>query len=289
MSQATRIENYPEHIHTLEDLTTLDLISTKHVLPFENGQLVFRSWGQGKPVVLLHGGSGSWNHWVRNIRALVAHGREVWIPDMPGFGESTAPRVGQDADVLPKPLENALDQLIGDRVIDLVGFSFGSMVAALIAQDRPQQIGKLVLVGAPALGVNGKRPFALRPWLDTPEGAQRDLIHRHNLSVLMFSRAEAVDELSVALHGMNLARDRMQRRRLAYSDILLRTIQAIDTPIHGIWGREDVLYRGREDALATQLATARNLQSLTFIAHAGHWVQYEDSTSVDLALQSALG
>jgi 2-hydroxy-6-oxonona-2,4-dienedioate hydrolase len=288
MSEATRIANFPGQIRTLDDLEALDRLAIKRVLPFANGQLVFRSWGQGKPVLLLHGGSGSWNHWVRNVRALVAEGREVWIPDMPGFGESTAPLTGQDADVLPEPLEAAIDQLIGERAIDLVGFSFGSMVAALIAQHRPQQIDKLVLMGAPALGVNGKRPFALRPWLDTPEGAQRDLIHRHNLGVLMFSRPEAVDELSVAIHGMNLARDRMQRRRLAYSDILLRTIQAIDTPIYGIWGREDVLYRGREAALATQLATARNLRSLKFIEDAGHWVQYEDSTGVDLALQSAL-
>jgi 2-hydroxy-6-oxonona-2,4-dienedioate hydrolase len=288
MSEATRTANFPGQIRTLDDLEALDRLSIKHVLPFANGQLVFRSWGQGKPVLLLHGGSGSWNHWVRNVRALVAEGREVWIPDMPGFGESTAPSTGQDADVLPEPLEAAIDQLIGERAIDLVGFSFGSMVAALIAQHRPQQIDKLVLMGAPALGVNGKRPFALRPWLDTPEGAQRDLIHRHNLGVLMFSRPEAVDELSVAIHGMNLARDRMQRRRLAYSDILLLTIQAIDTPIYGIWGREDILYRGREEALATQLSTARNLRSLKFIEHAGHWAQYEDSTSVDLALQFAL-
>ncbi len=288
MPQAASIENFPRQIRTLDDLETLELLSTKHLLPYAHGQLVFRSWGRGKPVLLLHGGSGSWNHWVRNIRALVSLGREVWIPDMPGFGESTAPLVGQDADVLPLPLENALDLLIGERAIDVVGFSFGSMVAALIAQHRPQQVNKLVLMGAPALGVNGQRPFALRPWLDTPEGPQRDLIHRHNLGVLMFSRPEAVDELAVAIHGMNLARDRMQRRRLAYSDILLRTIQAIDTPIYGLWGREDILYRGREQALAAQLSTARNLQSLTFIDHAGHWVQYEDSNSVDSALQSVL-
>jgi 2-hydroxy-6-oxonona-2,4-dienedioate hydrolase len=288
MPKTTRLENYPERILSLDDLLALEALSTKHVLPYHEGQLVFRCWGAGKAVVLLHGGSGSWNHWARNIRALVASGREVWVPDMPGFGESSAPLNGQDADVLPEPLEQALDGLLGERPYDLVGFSFGSMVAALMAQRRPKNISKLVLMGAPALGVNNKRPFALRPWLDTPEGPQRDRIHQHNLGVLMLSRPEAVDELAVAIHGMNLARDRMHRRRLAYSDILLRTIQAIDTPIYGIWGRDDVLYRGREDALATQLGLARNLQSLQFIDAAGHWVQYEDPIGFAEALDAAL-
>jgi 2-hydroxy-6-oxonona-2,4-dienedioate hydrolase len=288
MSQATKPGSYPRGIQTLEDLNTLERLSQRHACPYSDGALVFRSWGQGKPVVMLHGGSGSWNHWARNIASLVAAGREVWIPDMPGFGESAAPLQGQDADVLAEPLEKALDQLIGNRSVDLVGFSFGSMVAAFMAERRPDWVDKLVIMGAPALGVNSKRPFALRPWLDTPEGPKRDVIHRHNLGVLMFSSVGAVDELAVAIHGMNLARDRMHRRRLAYSDILLRTIQSIKTPLYGIWGREDVLYRGQQDALRTQLEKAGSLQSLTFIDGAGHWAQYEDPTSVNVALNTAL-
>ncbi|MEG2631610.1 MAG: alpha/beta hydrolase, partial [Comamonas sp.] len=46
----------------------------------EGGQMVWHVWGEGAgglPLVLLHGGSGSWTHWVRNIEALVAAGREV--------------------------------------------------------------------------------------------------------------------------------------------------------------------------------------------------------------------
>lgn len=104
----------------------------------------------------------------------------------------------------------------------------------------------------------------------------------------MFSGPQAVDELAVRIHAMNLARDRMQKRRLAYTDILLRTIQQLDVPIYGLWGRLDVLYRGHEDALAAQLATARNFKSLSFIDGAGHWVQYEDAPNLNAALLNVL-
>ena len=29
-------------------------------------------WGEGRPLVLLHGGTGSWMHWVRNVEDAVA-------------------------------------------------------------------------------------------------------------------------------------------------------------------------------------------------------------------------
>lgn len=57
-------------------------------VPHERGHIRWRRWGgQGRPLVLLHGGHGSWLHWVRNIEAL-AERREVWVPDMPGYGDS---------------------------------------------------------------------------------------------------------------------------------------------------------------------------------------------------------
>ena len=62
-----------------------------------SGTMVWHLWGQQgfdaslAPLLLLHGGSGSWTHWLRNIDALVASGRRVLVPDLPGFGDSAAP------------------------------------------------------------------------------------------------------------------------------------------------------------------------------------------------------
>src|SRR3546814_1155899 len=45
--------------------------------PCGDGQMVWRLWGEGPPLVLLHGGSGSWTHWFRNIPALARRYRVI--------------------------------------------------------------------------------------------------------------------------------------------------------------------------------------------------------------------
>jgi 2-hydroxy-6-oxonona-2,4-dienedioate hydrolase len=274
---------------TISDLQALDSSAKRYALPYNNGQLVIRSWGGGRPIVMLHGGSGSWKHWVKNITALVDSGRQVLIPDMPGFGESAAPLVGQDADVLPEPLAWALDQIIPNQSYDLVGFSFGSMVAAQMIVRQPERIRKLILSGSPALGINELRPFKLRPWNDLPEGPTRDAIHRHNLGVLMLSNAEAVDDLALFIHSSNLNADRMKRRRLAYTDFLLQLLKKVQCPVYGIWGALDILYRDNHLAVQQALEQAPNFQNLNFIDDAGHWVQFERAPEFNQSLLAALG
>jgi alpha-beta hydrolase superfamily lysophospholipase len=57
------------------------------------GGMIWHAWGpdNAPTFVLLHGGSGSWTHWIRNIEPLVAEGYRVLAVDLPGFGDSEAP------------------------------------------------------------------------------------------------------------------------------------------------------------------------------------------------------
>ena len=52
--------------------------------------LHYREVGSGPPLVLLHGGYGSWMHWIRNVGPL-ARQFTVIAPDMPGLGDSATP------------------------------------------------------------------------------------------------------------------------------------------------------------------------------------------------------
>lgn len=81
--------------------------------PCGEGVMVWRCWGEGEPVVLLHGGSGSWTHWIRNIPALLACGRQIWALDLPGFGDSASPPAGGDADAVVAPLALGLREVLG--------------------------------------------------------------------------------------------------------------------------------------------------------------------------------
>ena len=48
-----------------------------------SGAVVWRVWGAGPALVLLHGGHGSWRHWFHNIPALAEH-FTLYVPDMAG-------------------------------------------------------------------------------------------------------------------------------------------------------------------------------------------------------------
>jgi 2-hydroxy-6-oxonona-2,4-dienedioate hydrolase len=79
----------PEAI-TAEIASDAEVVKT----PCGDGDLVWRRWGKGRPLVLVHGGSGSWTHWIKQIPAF-KRDYEVWAVDMPGLGDSDMPPVPQ--------------------------------------------------------------------------------------------------------------------------------------------------------------------------------------------------
>ena len=240
------------------------------------------------PVVLLHGGSGSWTHWLRNIDALIASGRQVYAADLPGFGDSAAPARGTDADALTEPVERGLQHLLGSAACDLVAFSFGGMVAGFIAAQFPARAHRLVLVGAPGLGVASRNTVTLTAWRHLEGAAEREAVHRKNLAALMLHRLDAITPLALRLHTDNTLRDRMKGRRLAYSEVLSQALADVRCPVHAIYGREDALYRQRQDALLQALHAAPHFEGLQWIADAGHWVQFERPPAFDAVLLGIL-
>ncbi len=279
----------PREVKHASDVAALEAAARRFELAHGSGAMVWHAWGDGAPVVLLHGGAGSWTHWVRNIASLVAAGRSVWIPDMPGFGDSAAIAGAHDADALPGPLAAALDELLGAQACDLVAFSFGAMVGALIAVQHPARVRRLVLVGAPALGVPPVAPIELKSWRHLETEAERNAIHRHNLELLMLHDPASADDLAIAVQAANAARDRMKRRRLSRTDLLLRALREVRCPVFGIWGEHDALYRTRTALVEPALRAACDFRGLRWIEHAGHWVQFERSAAFDRALAEALG
>jgi 2-hydroxy-6-oxonona-2,4-dienedioate hydrolase len=281
------------------DVAAVEAAATRIETACGDGTMVWRVWdpasgeadASARPVVLLHGGSGSWTHWVRNIGALVGAGRRVCVPDLPGFGES-APPDGDDVDAIPRWLQAGLaevvDDAMGDARCDVVGFSLGGLAAGLWAGAFPARIARLVLVGAPALTGTFPVRIELRAWHGEPAGPRRDAAHRHNLRELMLARDASVDALGLALHAANVERDRLRLRRLMRTDALRRLLPALACEIHGIWGAEDVLYRGRLGVVEEALRRAPAFRGFVAVPDAGHWVQFERAAAFDAALAVAL-
>ncbi|MBU3647737.1 MAG: alpha/beta hydrolase [Limnohabitans sp.] len=237
------------------------------------GEAVWHVWGQQQaaaPLVLLHGGSGSWTHWVRNV-AHFAHYRPVWALDIPGFGDSSLPAGVQDADGLVPFVAEIMGRTFDQQAIDVMGFSFGGMTAGLLAAAHPQLIQQLVLVGVPGLGLFGKE-LPMRGMQPTMDRAAQRSVHRHNLNAMMLAHPESVTEDVIDLQEANVARDRLRRRRIARTDVLVHAQAQWQCPVHGVWGERDALYR---DTLAQVPQVLNKLETFSVVPDAGHWVMFE--------------
>lgn len=249
--------------------------ATRHTTPCGDGEVVWHAWGDGEPLVLLHGGSGSWAHWLRNVQPLAAAGRRVIVPDLPGFGDSDVPPGNKDADGVAPVIAEGLPLLVGMRAVDVVGFSFGGLTGGLLAAEHPELVRRLVLVGAPALGMREKR-LPLNGWRHL-HGEERLQAHRHNLGVLMLHDEAAIDDLALLLQAANVPRDRLPRRKLARTDILLQSFPRIACRMDAIYGEQDALYAGGIDDLVRLLRTAPTMKEVVLMPGTGHWAQYENA------------
>ena len=238
------------------------------------GQAVWHCWGSARnaPLVLLHGGSGSWTHWVRNVEHLAKH-RHVWALDIPGFGDSDLPQGAHDADDLTPYVADIFRHTFGPRSVDVMGFSFGGMLAGMLAAQYPETVRQMILVGVPGLGLFGRKlPMrGMRP--DMSDKEQRE-VHRHNLSVMMLHDTAHITDEVIDLQEANVSRDRLRRRRISNTDIVAQLQTRWQVPVYGVWGAHDVLYRDTLEQIPQVLHT---LVGFECIPHAGHWVMFEQA------------
>jgi len=237
------------------------------------GQVVWRSWGEGPPLLMLHGGAGSWMHWVRNIEAL-SRVRTLWVPDLPGFGDSDLPREGLDADSLAPIVLDGADELLKGQAFDLLGFSFGSLVSGFMAQAAPEKVERLFMTAATGLGIVVGPGRELRSLRGVTDEQEREDVLRNNLAAMMIHDPAHIDAMAVAVQDRSAQRDRVRHRKIARSDAMLRIAPDWRGPVFGIWGRDDGI-RLRDPAAFDALVERLGLREKHVLPDAGHWVQFE--------------
>jgi pimeloyl-ACP methyl ester carboxylesterase len=138
-------------------------------MPFiqaEDGtSLFYNDWGQGRPVVLIHGWPLDSDMWEYQWPTLAANGLRVIAYDRRGFGRSAQPYAGYDYDTMADDLKAVLDGL-DLRDVTLVGFSMGGgEVARYMSRHHGERVSKAVLLSAVT-------PYLVRAD-DNPDGVDR--------------------------------------------------------------------------------------------------------------------
>jgi pimeloyl-ACP methyl ester carboxylesterase len=239
--------------------------------------------GEGKPLVFMHGLFGQeWGGFLDDLAII----RKVYAPAHAGSVDLADLETLDGLWDLLVYYDDLFASLRLDR-FDLVGHSFGGMMAAEFAAMYPERIGKLVLVDALGLW-NDSYPVADH-LLSTP--AVQTAMRFHNLE-----NAAVAEEISVPTEP-----DRVQaalvKRFLALSSTsqfihpipdrgLRKRLRRIKAETLIIWGAEDRLTpRAYADDFAAGISGARQ----EIIADAGHTPQLEQRNLVSERVRAFLG
>jgi len=261
-----------------------------------DGRMVWHVWGQGEPVVLLHGGSGSWTHWIRTIPALEKR-YALYVADLPGLGDSDMPPMGYDPARLVESTDHIAEIVVtGLREIlppparyHLVGFSFGAVSGGWVAARDGARVRSFTTIGGSALGTAWS---GLSGTLRAVEEGMDDAaildVQRHNLHVIMMATPpDEIDDLAAWLQLQNTERARIRTHTVAPSDTLRRALPRVTAPLTAIWGRQDVFLRPGPADRASILRAIQPAMKMHVVDNAGHWAMYEAADAVNALLLSA--
>ncbi|WP_210358475.1 alpha/beta fold hydrolase [Sphingomonas beigongshangi] len=130
-----------------------------------------KDWGQGRPVVLLHGWPLSADSWDPQMMALADAGFRAIAYDRRGFGRSGQPWSGYDYDTLTDDLADVLEATGATDGVTLVGFSMGG---GEVARYMSRHDGKGVSAAALVASVV---PYMLKTD-DNPHGVPEETLQQ---------------------------------------------------------------------------------------------------------------
>ena len=96
----------------------------RYIKTEDDTQLYFKDWGEGRPVILIHGWPLMADSWDSHALAIADAGYRVIAYDRRGFGRSEQPWTGYNYDTLADDLRDVIGELnLKDAAI--IGFSMG--------------------------------------------------------------------------------------------------------------------------------------------------------------------
>jgi pimeloyl-ACP methyl ester carboxylesterase len=235
--------------------------------------------GSGEPVLMLHGsgpGVSGLANWQHNIPSL-SQRFHVLAPDIVGFGATERP------DDIIYSLRTWTDHVWafldahGIEKTAIVGNSLGGRIALQMAIDRPDRITKMVLMGAPGVGMTLTDGLVALRGYEPSHDAMRDLLRNY----FAVDPAMINDELVESRYAASIADGAYEAYRTMFFDprhagsdlgITEDAVRAITTPTLLVHGREDKVVPVQVSV--TMLGLLPNADLHVFSA-CGHWTQIE--------------
>jgi pimeloyl-ACP methyl ester carboxylesterase len=108
---------------------------------------------QGPAVVLVHGLGGRSEDWQNLAPYLTQAGYRVFLPDLPGYGQSQKPENFSYSVADEEAVVVGFFDALGLKQVDLGGWSMGGWIVQRVAAEHPERVKKLVLFDSAGIGV----------------------------------------------------------------------------------------------------------------------------------------
>ena len=248
--------------------------------PCGDGTMAWRCWGRGPPLVLLHGGYGSWMHWIRNVLPLSQRFHRYRA------GHAGSRRLGDAARAMDRRRTGrncrfrARHRVAAHRPPEqekphLAGFSFGGVIGGSVAAQLGVRLRGFTVVGSNGLGLErsptaaAPRPGRCRrrggirhPPLQ-PEPADDRTTRTRSTSWRCICRRPTTPAPACAAGGSPAP------------GALVEALPQIKARLDGIWGERDATAYPHVEERARLLRSFQPKARFAVVPGAGHWVQYE--------------
>jgi len=245
--------------------------------------------GEGPPLVLLHGFTGSSADWDVSFP-----GRRTIAVDLPGHGRSPLPPAAMRLPEVAEALVAVLRRL-GITCADWLGYSLGGRAALHVALAHPACVGRLVLESCSP----GLRDPAARAARAAADAALADALARDGIEPFVDRwMAQPLFASQARLGHAALAQARARRLRNSAAG-LAAALRALGTGVQApLWSRlgeigvptlllagaDDPLYARHAAAMAARLPRA----TLAVVPEAGHAVHLENPAAFAAAIHAFL-
>ncbi len=219
-------------------------------------RLAYYEWGQGEPLVLLHG-NGADSTCFRNQIPVFSRLYRVIAVDSRGHGRSELGDEGLNFAQMADDLY-AVFQTLGLKKAHVLGFSDGGNLAICFALQYPQCVDKLILNGA-----NIRMLTGIKPYIQLPVYPAVGLLHL--LSPLDRSIRRKYDVLSLMAHEYGVDWDDLRR---------------IQVPTLVLVGEHDMVYDKHSWRMTLCLPHARMVR----IAGGDHFIAEKMPNQFNLAV-----
>ena len=232
--------------------------------------------GEGRPLILLHGGGGHAETWVRNIIPLSQHFRVLAI-DYLGHGYTDKPKVTYELETFSKHLLDFMDAVGVDKA-HLVGESQGGQISVFTAYEHPERVDKLGLIvgGIPSIehGYTGGTTQLQDLSREATENPSRESIRKrmewlfHDPKML----PEELVEIRLKIYNQPEFRERVPQATMRKNYNLIDKLPKIIAPILFYWTTHNPTCPWH---VAEKVHLAVPSSRFVLVDKSSHWPQFE--------------